>query len=197
QQGLTLVELLVALAVGAVVLVIVQGVFLNAGTMREKSREESTYYLSSRVFYDRLAREVGSALYRKGHPYAHFRLEDGAEKSLEFATFASSPGVGGRDRGAAMITYLWRVAEDGEGYELLRRERPLQERDERGEEQLLANELDAIELLCFADGSWQKEWDSDASQQLPQLLKVGFEVGSGEQKTPFRTVMEISSGSGG
>ncbi|PLY04254.1 MAG: hypothetical protein C0624_05905, partial [Desulfuromonas sp.] len=32
QQGLTLVELLVALAVGAVVLVIVQGVFLNAGT---------------------------------------------------------------------------------------------------------------------------------------------------------------------
>jgi len=196
EQGLTLVELMIALAVAAVVLVIVQGVFLNAGTLRETSRSESARYHRSRVFFDRLARELGSALYRKGHPYAQFTLKDEAEKRLEFATFASSPGVAGRSLGATMIVYRWHATEDGSGYELLRLERPLQASVEQADEQPLASGLEEVQLRCYDGESWQKEWNSQESLQLPQLLEVSFVASDGTSKIPFRTVLEVRSGSG-
>jgi len=196
EQGLTLVELMVALAVAAVVLVMVQGVFLNAGTLRETSRSESARYHRSRVFFDRLARELGSALYRKGHPYAQFALKNGEEMRLEFATFASSPGVAGRSLGATMIVYRWHAVDDGSGYELLRLERPLQASIEQADEQRLASGLDEVQLRCYDGQNWLKEWNSQESMQLPQLLEVSFVATDGTSKTPFRTVLEVRSGSG-
>jgi len=197
ERGLTLIELMVALAVAAVVLVMVQGVFLNAGTLRETSRSESVRYHRSRVFFDRLSRELGSTLYRKGHPYAKFVLRGGSDKQLEFATFASSPDVTGRSSGAVMVVYQWQAEADGAGYALLRRERPLQAGTEQAEEQLLADRLNEIELRCYDGERWLKEWDSQESSRLPKLLEVSFVAADGTSETPFRTVMEISSGSGG
>ncbi len=197
QAGLTLVEVLVALAVGAVVLVIVQGVFISAAEVREGQGRESEVYHRSRVFFDRLERELGSTLFRPGHPYARFEVQSGTEPSLEFSTFASSPGPEGRDTGPVMVRYLWRRAEDGPGYELLRRERPLHDSDGDGHEQRLISSLFEMQLRCFDGEGWRDSWESSQAAKQPVLLEVSYAVGDGEKRTPFRTVLEVSGGSGG
>ncbi|PLY12803.1 MAG: hypothetical protein C0624_00390 [Desulfuromonas sp.] len=196
-SGMTLIELLVALTIAAVVLLMVQGVFLNASTLRETSRTESQLFHRSRVFFDRLERELGSTLYRQGHPYARFSLSTGAEQVLEFSSFAASPDLDGRIGGAALLRYEWRRADAGDGIELLRSEVPLQKQGVSPEPQSLAKHLDSVEVRCYDGERWTSQWDARQHEGLPRLLEVSFFVKQGETTAvPFRTIMEISSGSG-
>jgi len=196
EQGLTLVELLVALAIAAIVLLSVQGVFLSASTLREKCREEGVVYHRSRVLFDRLEREMGSTLFRTGLSNGGFVMSNGNEPSLEFSTFASSPGTGGHDTGAAVVRYSWRASGEVPGLELWRRERPLQGSDEEGFEQSMATGIEDVTLRCFDGERWLDAWDSHQSQRVPKLLEVTYDVVTGEHRTPFRSVLEISAGSG-
>lgn len=194
ERGLTLIELLVALAVAAIVMVTVQGVFLSASELRESQQAESTRYHRSRVFIDRLERELGSMLYSSTHPQARFVMSSGNEPQLELSTFASLPLAGGRQAGAALVRYRWQPAVEGDGIELLRHERSLQAETWSGREQLLMGELEDVSLRCFDGTGWETSWDSGQKGRLPLLLEISFSVANGDEEIPFRTALEVSGG---
>ena len=196
ENGLTLVELLVALAVGALILVMVQGVFIGASELRESSRLESELYHRSRVILDRLDRELGSTLFHVGRPFASFELTSGGEPRLEFSSFASTPAVEGSGRGAVFISYRWQRDAEGELLELLRNERSLQTPYFADEASPLLRRVKGLEVRCFDGESWSDTWDSRQSGRLPRLLEVSFSLDSEGSEERFRTVMEIGGGSG-
>ena len=95
-----------------------------------------------------------------------------------------------------MVQYRWRSARDGDGLELFRNERMLQQADDADSEQLLMAGLTRVELRCFDGQDWETDWDSEQNSKQPRLVEVFLEVKDGERSIPFRTVFEVSGGSG-
>ncbi len=195
-RGFTLIEILVAISLLAIVLTSVYGIFGSVNATKIRLDSDSAEYHLARVVFDRLGRELHGAYYRRGDQTTLFRggVNAQGESFLELTTTAVTP-LSATGTGIAAVRY--RLVADKESNQgsnvLLRGEHPRQSASRAVDDRMmrLAPGVSSLSLRFYSEGNWQDEWDA-RQDGLPQLVEVTLVVGRDEQQqTPFRTAFDI------
>lgn len=196
-RGFTLIEVLVAVSLLAIVLTAIYGIFGGVNSAKLRLDSDSADYHLARVVFDRLGRELHGAYYRTGDQTTMFRggVNVQNEPFLELTTTAVTLLS---DSGSGISEVRYRLAPDqdadaGNKKVLLRGERsrqsataPLDDRMMR-----LGPNVASLTLRFYTGGRWLEQWDARQSG-LPQLVEISLVVGQDEQRRiPFITTFEI------
>ena len=107
QKGFTLVEILVAIAIGSILLTTIYGVFGSVSGARDNLEAIGEEYHQARVLFDRLASELRSGYFNPGSSQTRLVGGDNSQgyPFLEFSTTLSTPLFGGRSGGVSLVRY--------------------------------------------------------------------------------------------
>lgn len=196
QNGFTLLEVLVAVTVAALVLTGVYGVFTSVSGAKQRLEKEGEGYHQARVLYNRIGRELRGTYWQKKNKKTRFlggRTADGYP-FLELTTTSGTP-FGGRSGGVSVVRYEMRPdeeARDPDTWVLMRSEYPTFD-PEGGEREgyLLARGIRELNFRFYKNGQWEEEWDS-ARDGLPQMVEVNITMTIDERPVPFRSAVDVA-----
>ena len=194
QSGFTLVEVLVAVAITALLLSAVYGVFTSVSGAKQRLETEGEGYHQARVIFDRIGRELRGTYFLPNQSDTLFSGGTSTDGTpfLELTTTASTP-FGGQQGGLAVVRYELQVDEESEDPEarvLIRREESLHDRDQERPGYRLARGLSDLQFRFYADDRWEDEWDA-RQDGLPQMVEISFLLPVDEVLVPFRSTFDI------
>ncbi|MHB8708061.1 MAG: prepilin-type N-terminal cleavage/methylation domain-containing protein [Desulfuromonadales bacterium] len=197
SAGFTLLEILVAISIIAIVLTTIYGVFASVSRTKERLEQDGEVYQRVRIIYDRLGREFRGVCPVGGpEQKGVFRTGRDAEgnPTLEITTSATAQ-LGTQQTGIALIRYT--LAPDREkpaGKSLFRTEQSALVSDELLKEtgpMRLAAEIDQLEWRFLVQGQWRNELDVD-QDGLPLMVELMLTLTDAQgQKLPFRSAFEV------
>jgi general secretion pathway protein J len=193
QKGFTLIEVLLAVTITAILLVTVYGVFTSVSSARNRIEAEGEGYHLARVIFDRIGREIRGAYYLKGNKDTVFKggIDEQRNPFLFLSTTATTP-QGERQEGIALVRYRLGPDEQAEGKKVLTRsEEPLVQGTQAPREYRLAPGIEAMRLRFSDGGTWQESWDSDSLNAAPKMVEVALEIRLGGAVVPFRSIFEV------
>ncbi|MGK2907681.1 MAG: type II secretion system protein GspJ [Desulfuromonadales bacterium] len=194
EQGFTLVEVLVAISILAILMTSIYGIFSSVSVARERLDADSAEYHRARVIFDRMGRELRGTYFQARNNNLHFA---GGETDflLELTTTAVSP-LSRMGTGLARIRYLLVTdpEEAANGQVLMRSERPVYDAkpgEEADEMMRLAPGIETMTLRFFANGQWQEQWDARSSG-LPEMVEIALQLRrDGQESAHFLSAFEI------
>ncbi|HDR46976.1 MAG TPA: prepilin-type N-terminal cleavage/methylation domain-containing protein [Geoalkalibacter subterraneus] len=192
QRGFTLLEVLIALTVTAIVLTTVYGIFSGVVASKERLESDALAFHQARVLFDRMGREIRS--FYASEEEGTFRGGENTQGRffLELTTTVTSPSLP-RATGFSRVRY--EVRDDPEDRyalpELIREEQSLLPgADGEIMENRLFGGIRAF-LMRFHDGrEWQDEWTADQPSP-PRMVELFLELEVDEVRQSFRTAFEI------
>ncbi|MFQ6131558.1 MAG: type II secretion system protein GspJ [Armatimonadota bacterium] len=193
RAGLTLVEVLVAVALTVLVATCVYGTVATAGRVRDRLEVAQQRRETAATALRLMAQDLRAAVYVADDENFLFLGEDyvegrAAADSLEFATATNDPMTSDRPTSdLAQVRYFLDFEEDTPEQGLVRRHLafPIPE-DEELREQLTetveivptARELDAL-YFDAETGEWLEDWEE--AEGLPTAVKLTLVVGEAEE----------------
>lgn len=192
QQGFTLIEVLVATAISALLLVTAYGIFSSVSAARDRLEKEGDACHLARVIFDRLGRELRGAFYSP--QTAGGRFAGGTDKTgrpyLELVTTAATPLSGG----SGLVVVRYRQVQDEEfGGVLLRDEFSLYDKTPAQQpNRRLAAGIADLRLRFRRDEEWQDQWQADQQGGMPDMVEVTLAIAAGEEELPFVTAFELT-----
>lgn len=172
--GFTLLELLVAAAIVATILVLAyKTVESTAETMRRVSAEADVQHLA-RVIYARLADELIAADWEQGNARTVFVGGDGMRDGRPADTLRFSSRAHVRTQPDAPESDLNVVAYELEGGTLVRREErnPMSLSDRSVETEEFARGVAGFNLRYWSGSEWRETWDAARANALPAAVLV-------------------------
>jgi general secretion pathway protein J len=189
SRGFTLIEVVLALSIFAIMGAILYGAFSLSHSAVEKSQATFERNQKLRSFTDLLGSYIRSA-----YPYRQSAQDmtvffDGQEDQL---TFVSSLSLAMGGRGMSKIRVAWEGAEDGEGPIQLEEEVPVrfpmsEDRDYGG----LRNDVviqERVKDLRFdyldsksEDEKWEQRWDGREKLALPRAVRLSYRNREGQE----------------
>ncbi|HEX9778083.1 MAG TPA: GspJ family type II secretion system protein [Geopsychrobacteraceae bacterium] len=192
EHGFTLIEILVAISIGAVLLTTIFGVFGSVSGARDRLEALGEEYHQARVLYDRLAGEVRSVYFNSASDQT--RLLAGSNTQghpfLEFSTTLATPLFGGRTGGVSLVRY--EQLEMEREIRLYRSEWPLLNTQPEQQPQLLISGLKTFALRYYDGSDWQDEWDSRLAGKLPRMIELTVEVEVDRQLHSFLSTIVLA-----
>jgi general secretion pathway protein J len=200
SRGFTLIEVVLALSIFAIMGAILYGAFSLSHSAVEKSQASFERNQKLRSFTDL----VGSYI-RSAYPYRQSAQDttvffDGQEDQL---TFVSSLSLAMGGRGMSKIRIAWEGAEEGEGPIQLEEEVPVrfnmtEDRDYGG----LRNDVviqERVKELRFAyldskseDEKWEERWDGREKLALPRAVRLSYRNPEGKEiRWVFPVMMSV------
>jgi general secretion pathway protein J len=189
DHGFSLVEVLVALAITAVVGALVVGTFRSVDRASETVRDQGDRYSASRVALTRLARELSMAYVSDHFDRAQYRerptLFVGREDTLLFTTLAHERlWLDARESDQAVVEYtLDDDPANRDRQALFRREKVRidSEPDRGGRTDLVADHVTAIRFRYWDPQrkEWLREWSTrstDKTNELPARVRIELET---------------------
>lgn len=192
-RGFTLLELLVAVAVGVIVLASIYGVYTGVSRARDRVERRSEAAHQARVIFDRLGRELRGAYPAAGAapPFAGGSAGGKGQAFLRFATTASTPEGGSRG-GIRVVRYeLFPGATPDEPGELRRSEAPafLGEPPPERAYRMLGG-VAALQPRFYVGTGWQESWPESAGRQ-PLAVELTLTLQSGGETLSFVSAFEL------
>lgn len=195
-KGFTLVEVLVAISILAILMTSVYGIFSSVSLARDRLEADSAEYHRARVLFDRLGRELRGTYFQpsdKNLAFIGSSTDDGTLE-LELTTSAVSP-LSQMGSGIARVHYL--LVEDREAAAkslvLMRSEYPVHEPidEETAGMMRLIPGIEAMALRFYSNGQWQEAWDGRTAG-LPELVEIALQLRSaGEKPIHFISAFEV------
>jgi len=197
SRGFTLIEVLVVIAITAIVLSSIYGIFTSISRVKDRLDDDSETYHRARVIFDRLGREIHGAYYNARNRDSRLRggVNDENNFFLELSTTAVSP-LSIEGTGFSLVSYVLEADPDSDQQDkiLWRTERPLlteNQNDTAPRAMRLAPGIAFMQVRFYASGSWQENWDS-ASAGLPELVEIELRVSATDGVlVPFRTAFKL------
>lgn len=192
NKGFTLIEVLVAMMITAIVLTSIYGIFSGISSARERIESDGGAYHQARVLFARLGREIRSTYAGGGGIFIGGRDEDD-RPFLEMTTTVSSP-VGGTVTGLARVRYELRDdPEDIGGPDVLMRRETSPLHIERGEaaEYRLAGDILGLGFRFYDGREWRDEWNAGNLNALPRMIEISLVLAADDRELPFRTAVEM------
>jgi prepilin-type N-terminal cleavage/methylation domain-containing protein len=202
NSGFTLIEVLLAIAIAAIVLVMVNTAFFRSHANIESIKGRREIYQMARIVMDRMIKDIACAyipsdskLHLTKEQISMYRfvgLSDDSDKfnkdSIYFTTttdigFSRVPG------GICEVGYYLKETEDKKGsYTLFRREDPTPHYGitKAGMEMEIAEGLQGIKITYIDDASQEvKEWDLEQRLTLPKQVKITLIFEAGKESLTF------------
>ncbi|WP_429885911.1 type II secretion system protein GspJ [Geoalkalibacter halelectricus] len=194
--GFTLLEILVALTVTAIVLTATYGVFTSLSTAKDELERDGEIYHQARVLFDRMGREIRSTYFRPAVSETLFQGGEGEIRDqdfLELTTAITSPTLP-RATGISRVRYEVRLnPNDREGPPILvrREESLLPGGSAEGMEHRLAAGVSRFGVRFFDGVEWRDAWNTTEGGGLPQMVELLLEMDAGDRSLKFLTAVEI------
>jgi len=163
EKGFTLLELLVAVFISALVLALIATSFFQIINAKEKVEDQLELIHEARVVFSRIGKDL-SSVYQRGkvansaanYPYIFFLAtsEEQTDNSrLEFSSFSRNPIEFNRESDQSEITYFMARVEDEDNYDeenqiyaLIRRENPWFGNEEGGTQYPISERVKRFKL---------------------------------------------------
>ncbi len=185
QRGLTLVEVMIAVAISAGIGAVMVGAFQRAQAARELVEQQDERTSGARVALGRVARELSMAFLSEHYDRGRFRdrptVFRGREDSLLFTTMSHERLVrDARESDQAVVEYaLDADPDDRDRRALFRREKPRidGEPDRGGSRAVVCRHVASLSLQYWdwRKQEWAREWDAAALEHrgmLPTRVRV-------------------------
>jgi prepilin-type N-terminal cleavage/methylation domain-containing protein len=192
QRGFTVIELMMALAISALLLIVVYRTFNSAEQVRTRITSGSAAHHVARVISSRIGRELQSLQFRQGDPVSRFRNSfDSGTQRLEFSSSASTP-LATQPGLPSQIVYRLRSAEsDEQGPSVLERSEKSALTIGTPRALKLVDGISTLSFRFYSNGEWSDDWDSDQAGKLPLAVSMTFER-EGDDLT-FQTAWPIAA----
>ncbi len=193
KRGFTLLEVLLALGLLALVLTLVQGSYSGASRSRHLSGTRTREIHAAAFVLDRIAGELSSAFLSTVTPERALasRFVAGVDSdgwsSVAFATrLPALPGV--LPGGEAELGYFVEKDEDGVPWLRRRESRDLDGDPEGGVPYAVLGRVMRFEVSCYDGAEWLESWDSREREEEPRLpLAVSVRIGWGDEEAGEET----------
>lgn len=189
SRGFTLIEILVAITITALVLFTIYGIFTSVSKARKRVETQSEGYRQARIIFDRIGREIRGAYVTSNNPNSHAQtvfaggINEQGDPFLQLTTTATTP-QSGVNTGLALVGYeLENDPETPNGKVLIRTETSpfsVTQKDQTSGYRL-ATDLDDMKLRFYANGAWQDQWQSG----IPDIVEVTLTLKIDGVDVPF------------
>ncbi|HEX8947689.1 MAG TPA: prepilin-type N-terminal cleavage/methylation domain-containing protein [Dissulfurispiraceae bacterium] len=176
EEGFTLIEMLIALALLSVVLIAIYGTFFLSSKAVEGMDDSLVKLRECRTALDIIKREAEPLVFSDRNKYSAFRIEDRdlyGKQASRFAFTALSPLV----PGLSLISYS--VEEKDGKLSLIKKMTPSYKPDPEVKGVEMLEDIEAFTVEA-SDGNnsnkWVKMWNSQELKKLPVELKVTITV---------------------
>lgn len=210
KEGFTLIEMLVAMVILAIVLTIAYSVFSSSYSALRRVSPERDPFQTARLILDRMTDEIQSAYYKPGLAHTGFvgksdEKEDAPWDSLTFSAMANFYWIkkveGIKESDFLKISYS--LVDDEEETRLVRAQNPAFGPFEEDPEKLgspdrgvhqLSDDVWGMDFRYFDGKEWVEDWNSAEKEKLPQAVEVKLILKTDEGKRlPFYAVIPVGS----
>jgi type II secretion system protein J len=201
EGGMTLIEVLVAMAIFATILVLIVSSFRGAAQTREILRGRSDAFRQIRIALDRMGSDVSGAFASEAlEQTALFCQEDEFSgkpaSTLVFTAFSLPDDAGARPAaGIVKVKYFPKLSADGRFVDIYREQSdlPLIENKIPTRESRLAGSLLGFRVELFDGKTWVREWSAAGARKnaLPQKIAFVLTNALGEE---YRRVVPVPLG---
>ncbi len=169
NRGFTLIEVLITIAIMAMVLIALYSTFNLANRALFGVDQSLVKLQESRAFVDTLKREIESAFYSKDISYCVFKMDDRdfyGRQTSSLTVTSSSPLI----KGIANINY---AVEERNGILVITKSMvsALSQATEISRMDLL-EDIESFTLQAKYQNAWVKTWDSSLSKITPDEVKI-------------------------
>lgn len=198
SAGFTLIEVLIAVSLTAIVLTSIYGVFTAVFTARQQVLAESEISQIGRVLFERLGRELrGAWIPTAGNKFFLATTDRDGRPELCFATASTTLAATGRG-GMAALRYSLQPMPEGaiDRFYLVRSEEPyhLRDRLDSGSYPLTGN-VKSLLWRFYGVNGWVESWSAAESNTLPQLVELTITLLDGENhETVLRGTFDLPEG---
>ncbi len=189
-RGFTLVEVLIAMTITAIIGAMTLGAFRQVDHAREVARTQMDRLASGRLALTRLAREVSMAFVSNNYDHTRYRTDRvtefvGREDELLFTTMAHVRLYrDAKESDQAVVDYTLDADPDHAGERALFRREKVRlddEPDRGGQKDLVADHVSAFRIRYWdrKKNDWAREWSSkavDHSGELPSRVRFELEL---------------------
>lgn len=189
NKGFTLLELLIALALLAILSAALYGTYFSLMRGRETATAGIESRRELRITLDLLRRELSSAFYNRANKRLHFVVEDrdifGKPASTLQFTAISSPSTGNLPTSDLVTLRYQPVAKDTK-IVLGRQVKNLFGTQETARYPHM-DEVEGFLVECYDGAKWVKSWDTAINMGLPKSVRVTVRIREGEKTVNFFT----------
>lgn len=201
EAGFSLVELLVALAIAAIIVLAEVGPFQRTIATRDHAEDALDRTEEARITLQRIAEELTGAVSLKGHPFAVAdKTFDFPSSELAFVTNAARRLQHGNRDPFEVVRYRLDPPQRGErGARLIKEQLPSVAAEGTPPAQIvMLPNVAAFRARVLPDATqqWTQTWtsaDGDDAKNLPQAVEVELELDEGDaiEPTPYRIAVTL------
>lgn len=189
-HGFTLLELLLALAIAALILVAAYTTLFSLTKAQETASTGMEKRRALRNTMDLLRRELTSTLFKSGDTRLRFIVEDRdyygkPASTIQFATLtAPSEGLA-----TDQLRVRYQTTEKSNSSLTVRRTSRVffADEDQKNGYPLL-DETEGFLVECYDGSKWVKAWDTTLNPALPKMIRVTITIQEANQKVPYRLI---------
>jgi len=181
RAGFTLLELLIALVLLAMLMTALYGSYFSVVKARERAAEGMEARRELGATFDLLRREIASSLYNRNDKRLHFVVEDRDNfgkptSNLELTTLTpvrsdrELRNTGTSESGIRVVRY--ELIEKNKKIILARREQDLFFDFQAAKPYPQMEHISSFLVECYDGSKWVKSWDTALNTKLPKLVRV-------------------------
>jgi len=197
QQGFTLVEVVIAVAIAAFLMTIVYSVFSTTTQARTRAEESSSRFQQARVFFQRLSRELRGSNWSAGDETTAFTVTREADgfKEIILTTLAGAALRSGQADGTTVryvlekdngdLRTLYRLISNNQGSAV-----------GEPEKYTIISDIAELGMRVFNNGAWFETWNAEDEKRLPKLVEITLKIRYEGRDLAFSTTVDIPMSGG-
>lgn len=206
SKGFTLLEVLLAIVIGAMVLTVLYASFFQIIKAKDSAESALELYHETTIVFSKMTEDLQAA-YPRGTVYSDSTSagslpyfignKEGGQSTLSFTSLSREPNTNSRDSDQAEISYYLEPIPKGDLFFLMRRENPSIGNDSGGTQYPISESVVEFNVAYVFGGEEELlgEWDSTQTGSLPRAVEIKLTMRSpvGEDVT-FSTLILLPVG---
>lgn len=191
RTGFTLLELLVALAIGLVIVLAVTTTLFSLNRSYQAASRDMEQRRAVRTALDLIRREFSSVLYRPADQQLRFKVDDRdlygkPTSTLAFTTVA--PPREGEISDQIRVQYLVEEADDT-SLRLTRGSRDFfQQHDLPLKNYTVLDGLEGFLVECHDGSKWLRSWDTELTSRLPARVRITLSLRDRDKTVAYQII---------